>query len=223
MCLLGALVSYVQADCYPGDTVYTQIVQEIYHGVTSDKIVLTAHGNTPMSRSDLCEILVTRHNTGKNPGQKSTNQKFLGTAMTLKKCLKALTYTTGYDSASGWEKWSGCHKGTWYGTTQQFIDPAKWFEPSLKEDDKHTYAVQSVRFDSEDRIENCKKKDMTGATCRYGWNQSAKGVSRMMFPYLDNLCYTSICMFEMGMYFLRLGTLIYNPANSQFFGYGMVL
>ena len=33
-----------------------------------------------------------------------------------------------------------------------------------------------MRFDSQDRIDDCTTADQTGATCRYGWNKSGQGV-----------------------------------------------
>ena len=90
--------------------------------------------------------------------------------------MNALTYTNGYNSLSGWQAWAGYHSGTWYGTTQMFTDGAQWYNPTSQVGSTHTYAFQKVRFDSQDRIKHCLTPDSTGATCRYGWNQSGTGV-----------------------------------------------
>ena len=180
VCVLGA-IGYAHADCYPGDTAYSSIVQEIYSGVTHDNIVLTFHGSSPMNRQTLCSTLVNRHNNGKNSlaGQVQTNKDYHGyLPLTQSSCVNALTYTSGYNSLAGWQNWAGDHSGNWYGTTTQFSDGAKWYSPNPKYDPGQTYAVQKVRFDSQQRIDDCITPDMTGATCRYGWNQSGQGVSR---------------------------------------------
>lgn len=176
--VLGTL-SYVQADCYPGDTQYTQIVEEIYHGVTSDRISLSAHDSSSITRRALCEILIERHNEGTNPGMNGrTNRNYLGPGrrsyIPLYKCLIALTYTRGYETIAGWEKWSGYHSGTWYKTSsrEDSSDGAYWYYPYATSG----YVFQKVRFDSRERIQSCTMRDSTDATCRYGWNQSGAGV-----------------------------------------------
>ena len=180
LCVLGA-VGYAQADCYPGDTTYTAIVQEIYHDVTSDNIKLDGGPDQPsgiINRQQLCDILTNHHNYGMNTGQSQTNGQYLGYAsahISSSACTTALTFTQGYNSISGWQQWAGYHSGNWYGNSQQFSDGAEWFNPSYKSG--VTYVFQKVRFDSQDRIDNCHTKDKTGATCRYGWNQSGFGVS----------------------------------------------
>ena len=176
ICLLGAL-GCARADCYPGDTPFTNIVQEIYHGVTADNIVLAYSGPSSMSRQALCSILVSNHNYGRNRGQSQTNRDFLGnTFITQFDCVNALTYTKGYSSSAGWQEWAGNHRGTWYGEETSFSDSAKWYHPYTKSDYKHTYAVQKVEFQSQWRRNNCRRIDMTGANCRFGWNQSGTGV-----------------------------------------------
>ena len=181
MCVLGA-VSYAQADCYPGDTTYTAIVQEIYHGVTSDNIKLEGGPDQPsgtINRQQLCIILTNHHNYGKNTaaGQWQTNRQYLGytsAVINLSACTNALTYTQGYYSLSDWQQWAGYHSGDWYGASTRFSDGAQWSNPSYTPG--YTYILQPVRFDSQDRIDNCVTRDSTGATCRYGWNQSGFGV-----------------------------------------------
>ena len=186
MCILS-VCGYALADCYPGDTIYTSIVQEIYKGVTHDNIIVTFHdhGNTPLTRNTLCNILVYRHNNRKNPGQSQTNKDYLGQSIGLYSCVNALTYTNGYSSLAGWQDWAGYHSGNWYATHKIFSDGAMWNQPYYKYDPGQTYAVQPVRFDSQERIKDCHRVDMTGATCRYGWNQSGIGVSnhlQCMYP-----------------------------------------
>ena len=180
--LIGATsVRYAQADCYPGDSAYTSIVQEIYKGVTMDNIILDHFTTcaTPMAidRQTLCALLVSQHNFGKNSdaGQTQTNKDYLangcGQPIPLSTCVNALTYTQGY-SSSDWEVWAGKHSGYWYQETVNFKDDAEWFSPTQHQN----YALQPVRFDSQDRINGCTTPDMTGATCRYGWNRSGTGV-----------------------------------------------
>ena len=186
MCILVGVTSiqYAQADCYPGDTIYTNIVQEIYKGVTTDTTILdhftdpgTCATPMPIDRQTLCAVLVSQHNFGKNSdaGQTKTNKDYLangcGQPIPLSTCVNALTYTQGY-SASDWEDWAGQHSGYWYQETRKFQDDAEWFRPNQYQ----TYALQPVRFDSQDRINDCTTPDMTGATCRFGWNQSGLGV-----------------------------------------------
>lgn len=175
--ILG-VAEYAQADCYPGDTIYTSIVQEIYHGVTSDNIVLTSqNGGSPITRNSLCNILTAHHNFGmnQNANQLQTNRDFLGSlGVSVSQCTNALTYTQGYNSKSGWQAWEGYHSGYWYSTLERFSDGALWSAPDYKPGG--VYVLQPVRFDSDDRIKNCVTPDQTGATCRYGWNQSGQGV-----------------------------------------------
>jgi len=172
------VLGYVSADCYPGDVAFTNIVQEIYKGVTHDNIVLTYIGHAPMNRQALCSILVTNHNHGKNSGQTQTNKNYLGyVPVTQSTCVNALTYTTGYNSLAGWQQWAGYHSGKWYAKTKIFEDGARWSSPYTKYDPGQTYAVQPVRFDSQERKDDCKYVDpTTQATCCDGWNQSGQGV-----------------------------------------------
>ena len=105
-------IRYAQADCYPGDSAYTSIVQEIYRGVTMDNIILDHFTvcATPMAidRQTLCALLVSQHNFGKNSGagQMQTNKDYLANGCSqpipLSTCVNALTYTQGY-SSSDWE------------------------------------------------------------------------------------------------------------------------
>ena len=83
LALLGIKFQYARADCYPGDIRYTELVQNMYHGVTSDSIALEAHLPPTLTRGDLCTILVDRHNSHTNPGQTNTNAVFLGTSIPI--------------------------------------------------------------------------------------------------------------------------------------------
>ena len=101
---LAAVAGYVQADCYPGDVAYTKIVQDIYHGVTSDNIRLASYGdgNSAISRHTLCNTLVTHHNYEKShPTQSETNRDFLGNLyISTLRCTNALKATTVYLAGS---------------------------------------------------------------------------------------------------------------------------
>jgi len=173
--LLGVCSQLADADCYPGDIQFTAIVQEIYKKVTSDRISgLRRYGT--LTRSQLCWMLVRNYNYGKNPGQTHTNNAFLAQKVSHHSCYNALVYTNGYDTSAGWKKWAGTLSGTWWSTDQSFSDGAKWHQPYVKYDNR-PYAVQKVEFYSQWRKRYCTFVDQTGATCRYGWNQSGKGVS----------------------------------------------
>ena len=175
------LCGLTYADCYPGDSQYTAIVQGIYKKVTSDKISGLRGYPNPLTRSQLCNLLVNNHNNGylRASGQSYTNQRFLGQSVSVSSCVNALTYTKGYDTQSGWIKWAGRHNGKWWSRhgNRVFNDGARWNQPYLKYDPGQTYAVQKVEFLSQWRKVHCTHVDQTGATCRYGWNQSGKGVS----------------------------------------------
>ena len=179
LCVLG-VVGYAQADCYPGDTTFNAIVQEIYHGVTSDNIKLDGGPDQPsgtINRQQLCDILTNHHNYGKNSaaGQWRTNRQYLGyVSVSPSDCTDALTYTKGYNSISGLQQWAGDHSGHWYTKTQRFTDDAEWSDAKYKPG--YVYVLQPVRFDSQYRIDHCVTEDYTGATCRNGWNQSGVGV-----------------------------------------------
>ena len=174
------LCGLAYADCYPGDTQYTAIVQELYKSVTSDRINLRGYSHS-LTRSKLCKLLVNNHNNGYLPrsGQANTNKDFLGQSIPESTCVDALTYTKGYDTQNGWKKWAGNHHGTWWsrhGDTS-FYDGARWYQPYLKIDPGQTYAVQDVKFISNWRKKHCKRVDsQTGSTCRFAWHQSGKGV-----------------------------------------------
>ena len=179
------MFGYARADCYPGDTAYTSIVQDIYHDATSDKIQLSGSDQPAgtISRYHLCSILRQHHNYGKNPGQSDTNSEFVGITMEQSACTNALYYPKGYNGISGWQQWAGYYSGNWYNTVSPESDGAQWSYPSIKD---VIYALQPVRFDSQYRIDNCVTPNSTGATCRYGWNQSGQGVSYRLDEVLNN-------------------------------------
>ena len=179
-CIILAAVGYAKGDCYPGDTTNTAIVQRVYHSVLSDNIVLTQSGSGSLSRYSLCSILTAHHNSGRNPQQGQTNNNFLGRFISISDCQSALTNPRGYNSLADWQRWAGCHSGYWYGSRSRSSDDAKWYSPYRKVAGGATYFVQKVRFDSQYRLDHCITRDSTGATCRWGWNQSGPGVWRVM-------------------------------------------
>ena len=170
------LAAYALADCYPGDDANTAIILDLYHGVTSDNIVLTGTSQPSgmLDREQLCSILTNHHNNGINPGQSQTNKDFLRSAFVAQHdCVQALTYTEGYESLSGWQQWAGYHSGHWYTVTDGRVsDSARWSSPSYE---GNIYAVQPVRFDSQLRKASC-VTFYNGTTCRHGWNQSGQRV-----------------------------------------------
>ncbi len=107
--LLGT-AGYVHADCYPGDTAYTSIIQSVYNGVTSGGFQLsgTDQLSGTINRQDLCIRLTSHHNSGTNSGMTQTNSQFLvNGAISESECRDALTYTQGYNSIAGWQQWDG--------------------------------------------------------------------------------------------------------------------
>ena len=167
------------ADCYPGDSQYTTIVQGLYNKVTSDRISGLRGFPNSLTRSQLCNLLVHNHNNGslRASGQRQTNQGFLGQSVSVSSCVNALTNTQGYATRSGWNKWAGRHYGKWWSRhgNRVFNDGARWDWPYLKYASGQTYAVQKVEFLSRSR-NYCTHVDITGATCRYGWRQSGNTV-----------------------------------------------
>ena len=60
--LLSVYTQTINADCYPGDTQFTAIVQEVYKQVTSDRISgLRGYGSLELTRAQLCSLLVRNH------------------------------------------------------------------------------------------------------------------------------------------------------------------
>ncbi len=183
--------------CYPGDTIYTGIVQDIYHSVTADNIVLSGP-NQPrgaITRQQLCSILTNHHNNGIiSPEQSLTNKEFLDEVIVgQSSCANALIYTQGYDSISGWQQWAGYHSGNWYSSNNGVSsDHALWSSPSYKPG--KVYVLQPVRFDSQYRIDNCVTVDSTGATCRNGWYQSGQGVKKIFLVKHIESCYVRLIL-----------------------------
>ncbi len=165
------LINNTYADVYPGDSTYSNYVQNIYHSVTGDNINLE-YDSSITTRQQLCNRLVSRHNTGRNTasGQLQSNADFSGVVIFEQDCVNALTFTQGYSNAAGLEAWAGQHRGTWYDQSQTFSDSADWQhpvkEPSNDPSDldnngnPRVYDFQSVVF-----------TERTG-DARYGWNQS---------------------------------------------------
>ena len=171
------LCGLAYADCYPGDSQYNAIVQELYRNVIRDRISGLRGYPNPLTRLQLCNLLVSNHNNGylRASGQSYTNQRFLGQSVSVSSCVNALTNTQGYTTQSGWITWAGSHHGKWWSRhgNRVFNDGAKWDRPYLRSG--QTYAVQKVEFLSRSR-NYCTHVDMTGATCRYGWRQSGNTV-----------------------------------------------
>lgn len=165
----------VSGDTYPGDATYSQIVQEIYHEVSSDSISMTFQSSIT-TRNSLCETLVTRHNTHKPTGASQTNATYIGVALSEQDCLNALWFSSGYNNASEWGAWAGVLSGTWFnGDGQTFTDPADWkvphtvqtANPSTDLDNNggpRIYDIQSVLF-----------SNRTG-NARFAWNMSHKDI-----------------------------------------------
>ena len=174
--LLG-MQELVDADCYPGDKQYTDITEEIYKNVIGDTIN-GLRGYGPLTRFQLCSLLVTNHNSGKlhGTGQINTNHDFLGQPISLSSCVNALVNLKGYQTDEGWKKWAGSHVGTWWFTSKSLSDNARWDQPQLK-DNSRTYFVQKIEFFSQWRKDNSKHVNQAGTTCKFGWHQSGSGVS----------------------------------------------
>lgn len=162
----------LSADRYPGDTTYTSIVQEIYHGVSSDNIILSFN-LTINDRKQLCETLVEQHNNGLPGSASETNSAYINEVISLNSCLNALWYSSGYNDSSGLDAWTGELTGTWYNNNDQsFTDPATWEKPigvstndpqnDLSNGVPRVYNFQKVIFGGSDRTDYAK----------YGWNQS---------------------------------------------------
>jgi hypothetical protein len=164
------------SDTYPGDRAYTQIIEDLRDRVSRDRIVMQFwQGGAVQSRSQVCQLLVQRHNSGSNRGQSQTNSAFLGQSLTGTECTNALIRTRGYSSPAGWTEWAGLHQGTWYGDAQ-FPDSARWLVPRReptrspgsdldRSRQARVYDFQPVEF-----------LNRTGAA-RNGWNQSHPEVS----------------------------------------------
>lgn len=164
------------ADVYPGDTTFTNIVQNVYHAVSADNI--SYKNNTIRTRDELCSNLVNRHNNHISKLASQSNASFIGVTLTQLDCLNALWYSDGYNGSSGWQAWAGNLTGTWYSdefldnngnitqAANTFNDSADWLSP-VKESgsDGRTYDLQSVIF-----------TERTG-NARYGWNMSHADVA----------------------------------------------
>lgn len=173
-----SLLSAAQADIYPGDMVYSNLVQDIYHDISSDNINL-AYDNNYADRSELCQKLIDQHNNQTPGAATQTNASFIGETISLANCENALWYSNGYTSHSDLEAWSGLMTGTWYDESgSTFSDPAMWQSPiNMPTSDPagdigsdglpRVYAFQEVIFSGADRVGQAK----------YGWNQSHPDVS----------------------------------------------
>jgi len=161
------------SDNYPGDAAYSNLVQTVYGGVTSDSISMALHnGGATQSRTAVAQILVDRHNNRQNSGQAQTNADFLGTSFTVQEVVDALTFTKGYPSSVGWAQWAGNHSGTWFDENQQFTDNARWLSPVVEPTNDPQFdrdnAGQPRRYD----FQKAEFLNSAGQVKRTGWNQS---------------------------------------------------
>jgi len=133
----------------------------------------------PLSRQDVCKLLVERFNTGKNPGMTQTNAQFSGCGqLTEADCSAALTNPQGFTAPHNWDKWKGSHRGTWYdiplpnapATPRRFDDEARWHDEREVEandatDTDSTGQRRRYRFQDVEWPNRCKEASR-------GWNQS---------------------------------------------------
>lgn len=183
------------SDTYPGDAAYTDIVQEIYDGVTSDAIVMADwndnQGNAPghaLGRRHLAQLLVDKHDGHRNADiQRVTNAAFISTTLAVDQLVAAMTYTGSYGSAHEWNRWAGLHRGHWYGddASEELVDDARWYEairqPSQVEGDvdaagnPRVYHFQKVEFFRHvgPPLTGLRRRPaMRPEIDRTGWNQS---------------------------------------------------
>ncbi len=172
---LGGLVflcNTVLADIYPGDTVYTEIIQELYYSAVNNDINMTRDPSIT-SRNALCQLLVDRHNNGynSNAGQAQTNADFIDHDLSVSDCIVALQFPTGFGSPDKLEFWAGRHQGKWYDVSQHFDDEADWKHP-VKEDTNDP--VNDVDSLGNPRVYDFQEVEFLGRTgqARYAWNQS---------------------------------------------------
>ena len=169
--LLGLLACHARADCYPGHQQYNIILQSLFQSVTQDNMIVLSGPNQPvgsfgyLDRNDLCSILTDHHNSGSNSGQLHTNKDFLGgIPIGLTDCVTALSFPTGYTSATGLDQWTGYHTGQLF--TSMGAEPN--IEERLNPVIEISYTAQEIRFISRT---GCVTQ-YTFGTCLNGWNQS---------------------------------------------------
>lgn len=162
------------SDTYPGDTTFTDKVQQLFRSAAADRIHLPWAGNRTLTRLKLCEALVQRHYVNVSPGMGETNANFLGCPdvtqpALLNACIVALNTPQGFKSPEGWDVWRGQHRGTWFDDKgKRFDDQAEWDSPRKEPSrlpgdvdssgDPRKYDFQDVRW--------------PGPPPRNGWNQS---------------------------------------------------
>ena len=148
-------------------------MQTVYHGVTSDSMVMSTHdGGSPQTRSAIAQVLVDRHNNGRNSGQSQTNADFLGVTLTTQEVVNAMTFTQGYRSPDGWAQWAGQHSGNWYDQNQQFTDDARWLAPIAQPTNDPQNDTDN---NGQPRVYDFQKAEFlnpAGSVTRTGWNQS---------------------------------------------------
>jgi hypothetical protein len=128
-------MKYVTSDRYPGDTAYTEKVQNLLQRIRDDTMDFPWHRQYGVSKRRLCSQLVERHFQALNRGMTQTNAHWLMSEDITQSsldaaCHDALAEPRGFGPAVGFDAWKGIHKGTWYEANQSFWDEAVWSEPA---------------------------------------------------------------------------------------------
>ena len=118
-------VGLVAGDQYPGQFKFYDICLEIINDVIANNIRFRELQNSQLvqreqlSRYELCDRLVTQHNTH--------NSGFIGASVSLTDCsTNALLNPLPYQAAD-WNQWAGKHCGTWFNSDGNvFTDNANW-------------------------------------------------------------------------------------------------
>ena len=181
--LFAALcVGLVAGDVWPGSGGFYDICVEIINDVNGNSIPfrefqnicklkspnsnrlgprLSARGcsrlteRERLSRFQLCNRLVTQHNTH--------NSGFIGASVSLGACTTNALLNPLLYQAADWNQWAGKHCGTWYSSGGDvFPDNANWNNAGIQSGFHH----QDVNF-----------LGRTCSSCHDGWNESGGTVS----------------------------------------------
>ncbi len=118
-------------DAFPGCGRFCEIALGIVDGVAGDAVRLAFHGEgEALDRAALCELLVRRHNSERNPAQRTANAEWIDVTLDAEQVLPALRDPRGYPDAECWRAWSGLHRGTWFDVRDRFDDNAVWYPPA---------------------------------------------------------------------------------------------
>jgi len=133
--LCSCSTKYAASDRYPGDTAYTEKVQNLLQRIRDDKMDFPWHRQYGVSKRQLCSQLVDRHFQARNRGMSQTNADWLMSEditqpLLEEACLKTLANPAGFASSDGFNAWKGTHRGTWYEPNQSFWDEAVWSDPT---------------------------------------------------------------------------------------------